>query len=193
MSIRDYTYLHIYTNAHTYSLFSKCGLGTYKELTNPAFACRHLSSMLYKYSILPLSLSVCLILYIHIQYLHYSSRYNLFYSIVYVVVLCLRLLYFLNCNQELELYIWLCQKSWMIQLVSESLDQLKLISSSCPIIPTFLLKYVKKQKYVRIWFSEHFSWGHRRWFCKRLGNGNEADIVGFVTVAIWQMCYVCIM
>lgn len=34
----------------------------------------------------------------------------------------------------------------MIQLVSESLDQLKLISSSRPIIPTFLLKYAKNRK-----------------------------------------------
>lgn len=130
MSIRDYAYLHIYTNAHTYSLFSKCGLGTYKELTNPAFACRHLSSMLYKYSILPLSLSVSHSVHTHTVFACYSSRYNLFYSIIHVIVLCLRLLYSLNCNQELELYIWLCQKSWMyfseeplrmIQLVRDSL------------------------------------------------------------------------
>lgn len=88
-----HTLTYIHKHAHTYALFSKCGLGTYKELTNPAFACRHpwlnATQVLYSFS-----LDVCVShsVHTHICMLHFQIQFVLIY--LYVIALHLSSSYF---------------------------------------------------------------------------------------------------
>lgn len=96
-----HTLAYIHKHTHTYALFSKCGLGTYKRAYKSRFCLQapqlNATQVLYSFC-----LAVCVSHSVHTHFcmLHFQIQFVLIY--LYVIVLHLSLPYFKNCNQELE-------------------------------------------------------------------------------------------